>query len=226
MPPTYVLIESHSVSVREDNFRHSTPKFQFPLRRPAVLAKLREETVTRADPNVDSLSHQVSPRRPWYPWAACGAIFLAAIVAVALATHSRPERDMAQRFRHIGVTQAGTLHPCPDTPNCVSSYGTPGERKLEPLAWKGKPGGALERLESIVARFPRTQVVTRGERYLHVEFRSRVFGFVDDVEFLVSPAENCIHFRSASRVGYSDLGVNAKRMAAIQKAWTKLSGSE
>ena len=57
--------------------------------------------------------------------------------------------------------------------------------------------------------------VVEEDTYWHVEFRSRVFRFVDDVEFLFDPADRQIHVRSASRVGYSDLGVNRRRIEKI-----------
>ena len=56
------------------------------------------------------------------------------------------------------------------------------------------------------------------DNYLHVECRSFWFRFVDDVEFLIDPEQKLIQFRSASRVGYSDLGVNRRRMETLQKA--------
>ena len=43
--------------------------------------------------------------------------------------------------------------------------------------------------------------------------------FVDDVEFFVDAQQKVIHFRSASRVGYSDLGANRKRMETIRRAF-------
>jgi len=55
--------------------------------------------------------------------------------------------------------------------------------------------------------------------YLHVEFRSTLFRFVDDVEFVIDEPQGLIHIRSASRVGYSDLGANRKRMEKIRLAF-------
>ena len=68
---------------------------------------------------------------------------------------------------------------------------------------------------------PRTKIVTVDDNYLYAEFRSALFRFVDDVEFLIDPKERAIHFRSASRVGYSDLGVNRHRMEQIQKGFSE-----
>jgi uncharacterized protein (DUF1499 family) len=58
--------------------------------------------------------------------------------------------------------------------------------------------------------------VKETESYWHVEFRSRIFRFVDDVEFLFDRDSKVIHVRSASRVGYSDLGVNRARVEKIR----------
>jgi len=40
--------------------------------------------------------------------------------------------------------------------------------------------------------------------------------FIDDVEFVFDDATKMIQFRSASRTGYSDLGVNRRRMEEIR----------
>lgn len=63
---------------------------------------------------------------------------------------------------------------------------------------------------------PRMQIVVRTDRYLRAEAASRVFGFIDDVEFALDPDANLIHVRSASRIGYSDLGVNRDRIERIR----------
>lgn len=76
----------------------------------------------------------------------------------------------------------------------------------------------MRRIKTVVAEMPRAKIVILENNYLHVEFRSAFFRFVDDVEFLIDPEEQLIHFRSASRVGYSDFGVNRDRMERIRKA--------
>jgi uncharacterized protein (DUF1499 family) len=56
------------------------------------------------------------------------------------------------------------------------------------------------------------RIVERDAESGRAEFTSRAFGFVDDVEWVIDAVEQRIDFRSASRVGYSDLGVNRRRM--------------
>ena len=68
---------------------------------------------------------------------------------------------------------------------------------------------------------PRSKIVTADDRYMHVEVASRLFRFVDDVEFLIEPDAKTIQFRSASRVGRSDLGVNRQRMEEIRQTFDK-----
>ncbi|MDE3040844.1 MAG: DUF1499 domain-containing protein, partial [Nitrospirota bacterium] len=62
-----------------------------------------------------------------------------------------------------------------------------------------------------------TKLVEEDETYLHYEFTSFLLRFVDDVEFLFEDETKTIHFRSASRTGYGDLGVNRRRMEDIRK---------
>ena len=67
-----------------------------------------------------------------------------------------------------------------------------------------------------MADLPRAKLVEEDEDYLHYEFTSLLLRFVDDVEFVFDDATKTIHFRSASRTGYSDLGVNRRRMEEIR----------
>jgi uncharacterized protein (DUF1499 family) len=113
------------------------------------------------------------------------------------------------------------LAPCPDSPNCVSSLSSDARHGEPPLNYSGTREEARQVLLAVVNSMPRTKVVTSTEDYLHVEYRSAVFRFVDDVEFLFDDTAKVIHFRSASRVGYSDLGVNRKRIRAIKAEFSR-----
>lgn len=107
----------------------------------------------------------------------------------------------------------GRLVPCPGRPNCVSSEGAPAPRhRVEPLVLHED---AMTILEAEV-RDMGGRIRARAEGYLAAEFSSRLFGFVDDLELRADEAQGVIHLRSASRVGYSDGGVNRKRVAALR----------
>lgn len=84
-----------------------------------------------------------------------------------------------------------------------------------PLHFRGDLNSSLSRLKKIILALPRTELIKEDENFLHFTFKSGLFGFIDDVEFYLDPQNKVIHFRSASRTGYSDLGVNRKRMDKI-----------
>lgn len=108
------------------------------------------------------------------------------------------------------------LAPCPSSPNCVSTQGTDQSNRIAPYRYQQSLAGAQAALKAIVSRLPRTQLVGENDGYLHYEFTSFLLRFVDDVEFVFDEATKTIHFRSASRTGYSDLGVNRRRMEDIR----------
>ncbi len=120
--------------------------------------------------------------------------------------------------RALGLTH-GALQDCPASPNCVCSTATRVEQQIAPLTFSGDPVAALDRLAALLGTFPRTHVVTRTDNYLHATCTSLLFRFVDDLEALVDPAASVIHLRSASRVGYSDLGANRQRIERLRQAW-------
>jgi uncharacterized protein (DUF1499 family) len=135
---------------------------------------------------------------------------------------------LSSRRKGPGVAGAGAgrLAPCPGSPNCVASSeaaggaaGTDaaGAQAMAPLRYDGAQADAQRRLLDVLHDMPGATVVAEDGPYLHAEFRSRGFGFVDDVEFLFDDAAKRIDFRSASRVGHSDFGANRARMTEIAR---------
>lgn len=125
------------------------------------------------------------------------------------------------RPANLGVHE-GRLAPCPGTPNCVSSRSADRVHAVEPLRFSGPPPDAMTALGAVISGMKRARIVTLTGSYLHAEFTSAVFRFVDDAEFLLDDETSTIHVRSASRVGNSDLGVNRRRIEAIRQAWQAL----
>ncbi len=140
--------------------------------------------------------------KPWMKYAA------PSILAVLLAcTGGRPT--------DIGVRD-GRLAPCPDSPNCVSSQASDGKHRIDPLRYEGTEEKAKERLLAILKGIGRSNIVLDDKHYLHAEFTSTLFRFVDDGEFLFNDKEKTIQIRSAARSGYYDFGVNRRRMEVIR----------
>ncbi len=111
-----------------------------------------------------------------------------------------------------------SLAPCPNRPNCVSSLADDASHLVEPLALRVPVERAWPQLRDAVALLPRTRIVESGDGYLRAEATSRLFRFVDDLEVLHVPGTARIDVRSASRVGYSDLGVNRARVESLRDA--------
>ena len=125
---------------------------------------------------------------------------------------------MTKSKKPIGIIE-GKFHPCPNTPNCVSTQATSNEHKIDPIQFSGTLNEAKEKVIKIVNSLKRSKIITNKENYIHAEFRTATFRFVDDVEFLFDYSEKVIHFRSRARLGYSDMGVNRKRMEKISEIY-------
>jgi uncharacterized protein (DUF1499 family) len=98
----------------------------------------------------------------------------------------------------------------------VSSQSTDKDHAVEPIRFSGTSADAMADLNKVISGMPRAQIVTITDTYIHAEFTSALFRFVDDVEFCLDENTRTIHLRSASRMGSSDLGVNRKRTEELR----------
>ena len=115
-----------------------------------------------------------------------------------------------ERPSNLGVKE-GKLAACPGTPNCVNSQSDDTQSKIEAL-----PKVSIAKIKQVVEGMEGTTIVEENDNYLYAEFKSKLMGYVDDVEFYLDDANNAVQVRSASRLGKSDLGVNRKRVEEIR----------
>ena len=141
------------------------------------------------------------------------ALFLIVMSAVGCVGHAQDSRN----------TTPADLAPCPDSPNCVSTKSKDQGRAMPPLPYLRSGQESMDRLVGIVQEMKRATIVSATPSYLHVEFRSALFRFVDDVEFVMEDSARLIHFRSASRTGYYDFGANRKRMKEISDRYLRFT---
>ena len=140
-----------------------------------------------------------------------------------------------------------TLKECKGAPNCFSTTGYgDGDELLASSTispWRPPRGmsssAAAEELLEAVKAYPPGQggidgggfkvikAPTSSSPYLYVQFESLRQGYIDDVEFAVRDVSDgpAVLLRSASRVGYLDFAVNAKRLNYLSeklrdKGWT------
>jgi len=124
-----------------------------------------------------------------------------------------------RRPSNLGAS-GGRLAPPKRTPNCVSSQADPAdaEHYIAPIAFPGGTAQAMAAARQAVQSMARSTVVQEEKNYLYAEFRSRLLGYVDDLELLYDESAGVLHVRSASRLGRRDFGVNRKRVEALRAA--------
>ncbi|RBO83275.1 DUF1499 domain-containing protein [Marinomonas aquiplantarum] len=116
----------------------------------------------------------------------------------------------------LGVTN-GQLKLCSGAPNCVSTQAdqTDEAHFAEPLVYSGRRQDVQLRIEAYMLR-QGAKLVDHSLGYAHFEVESDIVGYIDDVEFYLPKSDSVVHIRSASRVGYSDFGINRDRVRQIQ----------
>lgn len=119
---------------------------------------------------------------------------------------------------HLGV-ENGRFAPCPSSPNCVSSFASDEQHRIAPLTFSGSLPEAKVRLYNVITAMPRARVIANTPDYIHAEFRSALWRFVDDVELYFDAENSLIQMKSAARLGYGDGGVNRKRIEDIRAAF-------
>jgi len=103
----------------------------------------------------------------------------------------------------LGVHNA-ELSPCASPAHCARAN------------WSvAQPSGVLNKLVPLLEKMPRTELVEQENGYIHATVSSAFLGFVDDLELYADPIRGFLQARSVSRLGDSDLGVNAKRLTEI-----------
>ena len=114
----------------------------------------------------------------------------------------------------------GHLRPCTRATNCVCSEGeNVDESYVDPLIFSDDPSRVWVGVKDIIREMGGS-IESEYENYVHATFRTRIFRFVDDLEARLDSENKCIHLRSASRVGYSDMGMNRKRVEELRLRMT------
>lgn len=125
----------------------------------------------------------------------------------------------------LGINK-GKLAPCPSTPNCLNSQISGNDtHQVESIVYSGTLTEAHTALVQILESEDHAETIEIESNYIHVEYTSTFFQFVDDVEFYLveeRPDKTQIHIRSASRIGRSDFGVNRTRIERIRGQFNSL----
>ncbi len=116
----------------------------------------------------------------------------------------------------------GSLSKCPDTPNCVcSEQENDAKHAIAPIPLPQEiTFDPLPIFKDVVREMGGT-VQAESNNYLAAIFSSAIFGFVDDLEVRIDSAQQVVHIRSASRIGYGDLDVNRKRVELLKNLYSQ-----
>lgn len=156
-----------------------------------------------------SVNAQISQPRPRkiVRFVSLVAAVLLTIGILSMFGNTRPE--------NLGVRD-GLLAACPASPNCVSTSAEREQQRIEPLVLTSTDVEELtDVVERIIRETSRWKAVERQPGYWHIECTSLICRFVDDLEVWLDTDSQLVHVRSASRVGYSDMGVNRKRVEML-----------
>ncbi len=106
----------------------------------------------------------------------------------------------------------------------MSSEAKISDRHVAPIVYTGPRAIARQHLEQVIGSMDGAKIVEQVPDYIHATYSSSVFGFVDDVEFVLPADSHEIQVRSSSRIGYYDFGVNRSRVEAIRKRFEAPKG--
>lgn len=158
----------------------------------------------------------------WFIWVGRGIFLVIALFFIALAAIIGIYQIFGYSFvagtrpEVLGL-ESGRLAPCPNPPvprwrakrNCVSSLDFDTEYYIEPIKFEAAlEDSALSGIAASLAAHPQITIISQQDEYLHFEWASQLFGFVDDVELWWQQDESRIDVRSSSRLGRRDFGAN------------------
>lgn len=112
---------------------------------------------------------------------------------------------------------SGEFKALKDSPNGVSSQSTIEEKQVPPFQMATSVTEAKKNIKDLILSYNNTKLIEESDHYLHFIFTTKGFHFKDDVEFYFDSEKNIIDFKSQSRIGYSDMGMNRERYEMIKK---------
>ncbi|NRA45768.1 MAG: DUF1499 domain-containing protein [Oligoflexales bacterium] len=110
----------------------------------------------------------------------------------------------------------GKLAPCGEKPNCVSSMSSDEQFGVEGFQFSNEPTSSFSQFVESLRQADGVELLRKTDNFAHLTYQSAIFGFTDDLQLLLAPDTGKVEVRSSSRVGYSDLGANRKRVEGIR----------
>ena len=121
---------------------------------------------------------------------------------------------------YLGVN-GGMLAKMPKTPNAVSSQTEEKDKKVEALEFKGNLVDSKKQVIKAIESYGNAKIIKNETNYIYVVVTTGIMKYHDDVEFYFDESKKLIQIRSASRIGYSDMGLNRERYNKIKEVYYK-----
>ncbi|MFO0293343.1 MAG: DUF1499 domain-containing protein [Rhodospirillales bacterium] len=146
-----------------------------------------------------------------------GLLAICALSGCSAFTYPAPGPSRQAMGLDAAVAQP-RLAPCPSSPNCVCTFDRGPEHAIAAFAYTKAPADVMAGIETTLLADPKVRLLEKNDarRYMHFAFKVGVLGFVDDVEFFIDESTKTVQFRSASRIGHSDMGVNRRRLEGLR----------
>ncbi|MDB2448712.1 DUF1499 domain-containing protein [bacterium] len=148
------------------------------------------------------------------------ALIVVMVVLVLLALNALLIAVQNNKAPALGHNK-GELKPLSNKPNAVSTQAVDEERRVRPWPFKSDLATTRAAILEAVNSYGGAEVVTEQDDYIYVVFTTAKLHFHDDAEFYLDSEAGQVHFRSASRAGYSDMGLNRKRYEALTELYTQ-----
>lgn len=144
------------------------------------------------------------------------------VTFIAVSCAGKPPTGLGVTTTKTTGQSKRTLSPCPESPNCITSYIHNGDRGhyMAPIKFSMLTAKAKKKVLNYLENASNIKIIKKSDSYIYAEVTSMIFRFVDDMELYFS-SEGVMHFRSASRVGYSDLGTNKSHIKEVAKELKK-----
>lgn len=150
------------------------------------------------------------------PWQFCVLVTCTAVLVMGCSAKEQSNRQNMISVEKKGYLVGGYLPSCHGKSNCVSSENFDGDAYVEPFKFSGSLVRQWQSLQDEILEMG-GKIEEVNDQFLHATFKSTVFRFVDDVTCRLDDETNSIQIRSASRFGYSDFGVNRKRVEELRR---------
>jgi uncharacterized protein (DUF1499 family) len=154
---------------------------------------------------------------------------LAVVVVSAVIIYFFVLSYLSKQSHPLGLVD-DKLAACIQKPNCVcSEYPEDKAHFIEPVDLSAdvvrldlSSGDVMSVIKEVIigagGKILENDEPQLNSLYLAATFHSSFFGFIDDIEARFDPKNNQLYFRSASRSGHSDFGVNRKRVTQLSDA--------